>query len=56
LNARIMHRVQRGGRAYLSNAIIGGRYGLRACITNFRTTSRDIHATLDIVREAAHSL
>ncbi len=56
LNARIMHRVQRGGRAYLSNAIIGGRYGLRACITNFRTTSRDIRATLDIVREAAHTL
>jgi glutamate/tyrosine decarboxylase-like PLP-dependent enzyme len=53
LNARIMHRVQRGGRAYLSNALLRGRYGLRACITNFRTTSRDIRATLDIVREAA---
>jgi aromatic-L-amino-acid decarboxylase len=56
LNARVMHKVQRGGRAYLSNAVIGGRYSLRACITNFRTTSRDIRATLDIVREAAHSL
>ncbi|HEY0377326.1 MAG TPA: aminotransferase class I/II-fold pyridoxal phosphate-dependent enzyme [Pyrinomonadaceae bacterium] len=56
LNARVMHRVQRGGRAYLSNAVIGGRYSLRACITNFRTTSRDIRATLDIIREAAHTL
>ena len=53
LNARIMHRVQRGGRAYLSNATIEGRYSLRACITNFRTTSEDIQATLSILREAA---
>jgi aromatic-L-amino-acid decarboxylase len=53
LNARIMHRVQRGGRAYLSNATLGGRYALRACITNFRTTREDIEETLRIVRAAA---
>ncbi|HKC63395.1 MAG TPA: aspartate aminotransferase family protein [Pyrinomonadaceae bacterium] len=53
LNARIMHRVQRAGRAYISNATLRGRYGLRACITNFRTTSEDIIETLNIVREAA---
>lgn len=53
LNARIMRRVQRGGRAYLSNATTWGRYGLRACITNFRTTSEDIQETLRIVRAAA---
>jgi aromatic-L-amino-acid decarboxylase len=57
LNARIMHRVQRGGRAYLSNATLRrGRYALRACITNFRTTSEDIIKTLEIVREAAKEL
>jgi glutamate/tyrosine decarboxylase-like PLP-dependent enzyme len=54
LNARIMHRVQRGGRAYLSNATLQhGTYALRACITNFRTRREDIDQTLDIVREAA---
>jgi aromatic-L-amino-acid decarboxylase len=56
LNARIMHRVQRGGRAYLSNATLGGRYGLRACITNFRTTSNDLKETLDTLREAAQGI
>jgi glutamate/tyrosine decarboxylase-like PLP-dependent enzyme len=56
LNARIMRRVQRGGRAYLSNATIGERYALRACITNFRTTSEDIEETLRIVREAGREL
>jgi aromatic-L-amino-acid decarboxylase len=56
LNARIMHSVQRGGQAYLSNATIRGRYALRACITNFRTTSEDIRETLRIVRAAAQDL
>ena len=56
LNARIMHSVQRGGLAYLSNATLNGRYALRACITNFRTTSDDIRKTLDIVRDAASGL
>jgi glutamate/tyrosine decarboxylase-like PLP-dependent enzyme len=56
LNARIMHRVQRGGRAYLSNVTLRGVYGLRACIVNFRTTREDINRTLDIVRDAAHDV
>ncbi len=57
LNARIMHAVQRGGRAYLSNATLrGGHYALRACITNFRTTRADIRQTLDIIRAAANAI
>ena len=55
LNSRAMHAVQRGGRAYLSNASIGDRFALRACITNFRTTRADIDATLEIVRDAART-
>jgi aromatic-L-amino-acid/L-tryptophan decarboxylase len=51
LNARIMHAIQRGGHAYLSNATLRGNYALRACITNFRTTRSDIDITLDLVRE-----
>jgi len=53
LNARVMQRVQRGGVAYVSNAILRGRFSLRASITNFRTTRRDIEITLDAVRRAA---
>jgi glutamate/tyrosine decarboxylase-like PLP-dependent enzyme len=54
LNERIMRAVQHGGRAYVSNARLRGRFALRACIVNFRTTRRDIEATLEIIREAAH--
>jgi aromatic-L-amino-acid decarboxylase len=56
LNARILHATQRGGRAYLSTATLRGRYSLRACITNFRTTRQDIDETLDAVREVARQL
>ena len=53
LNTDIMNAVQRGGRAYLSNASIRGTFALRACVTNFRTTRADIDETLEIIREAA---
>ncbi|MEP6920861.1 MAG: pyridoxal-dependent decarboxylase [bacterium] len=53
LNTRLMQLVQRGGQAYVSNANIRGRFALRACITNFRTTRADIDRTLEIIREAA---
>jgi glutamate/tyrosine decarboxylase-like PLP-dependent enzyme len=53
LNERILSIVQKGGRAYVSNATVSGRFVLRACITNFRTTKADIDETVEVVREAA---
>ena len=53
LNARIMHSVQRGGRAYFSNASVRGRFALRVCITNFRTTRADIDQMVQVIRDAA---
>ncbi len=52
LNARVMQRVQRGGAAYVSNAVLRGRFSLRASITNFRTTRRDLELTLEAVARA----
>ena len=56
LNEKIMELVQKGGRAYLSNATVNGKFALRACITNFRTTKADIDETIAAVREAAEDL
>ena len=53
LNEQIMERVQKGGRAYLSNATVNGHFALRACITNFRTTKNDIDETVAAIRDAA---
>ena len=56
LNERVMGLVQKGGRAYVSNATVNGRFALRACITNFRTTKADIEETVDAIREAGREL
>jgi aromatic-L-amino-acid/L-tryptophan decarboxylase len=55
-NEQIMYRVQRGGEAYLSNAVLRGKFSLRACIINFRTTRRDIDLTLQTVRDVARQI
>jgi hypothetical protein len=36
--------VETGGEAFLSNAIVDGKYLLRMCIVNFRTSVEDIEA------------
>jgi glutamate/tyrosine decarboxylase-like PLP-dependent enzyme len=53
LNERVLIRLQRGGRSYLSNAQIGGKFALRGCVLNYRTTSSDMDALLADVRDAA---
>ena len=49
LNRALLDRLQRGGEAFVSNAVVGGRYLLRACIVNFHTTRADVEAVPDIV-------
>lgn len=53
LNTRVMLAVQRGGYAYVSNATVKGKFALRACVTNFRTTRVHIDETLEVIRDAA---
>jgi glutamate/tyrosine decarboxylase-like PLP-dependent enzyme len=50
LNTKILTRLQEGGEAFVSNAIINGKYVLRACIVNFRTSKDDIEALPEIVK------
>ena len=49
LNSEILTRVQKGGKAFLSNAVIAGRTYLRACITNFRTTEAEVRALPELI-------
>ncbi len=49
LNTEILTRLQQGGEVYLSNAVVRGRFVLRSCIVNFRTTAEDIAAVPEIV-------
>jgi aromatic-L-amino-acid decarboxylase len=47
LNERLMIAIRRDGRAFPSNAELGGRYCLRACLVNHRTEADDIDALVD---------
>jgi len=52
-NKQLMVEVQRDGDAYLSNAMIHGRFALRACIVNYRTTMADADRLLETIRRVA---
>jgi aromatic-L-amino-acid decarboxylase len=49
LNRELLTRLQNSGEAYLSNALVHGKFALRACIVNFRTSASDIHALPPLV-------
>jgi glutamate/tyrosine decarboxylase-like PLP-dependent enzyme len=44
LNRELLTRLQNSGEVYVSNAVIDGKFALRACIVNFRTSIGDIEA------------
>jgi glutamate/tyrosine decarboxylase-like PLP-dependent enzyme len=56
LNRELLTRLQNSGEAYLSNAVIGGRFALRACIVNFRTSLADIAALPPLVLRIGNAL
>jgi glutamate/tyrosine decarboxylase-like PLP-dependent enzyme len=49
LNRALLDRLQREGKIFVSNAVVGGRYVLRACVVNFHTTQADVDAVPEIV-------
>ena len=44
MNRDLLARVEKSGEAFLSNAVVDGKFALRACIVNFRTSDEDIQA------------
>jgi aromatic-L-amino-acid decarboxylase len=56
LNERLMTDIQLDGRVFCSNAVLDGRFVLRACIVNFRTEAEDVDAVLDVAIELGGNL
>lgn len=48
LNTQLLEHIQRSGEAFVSNAVLGGRYVLRACIVNFHTRLADVEAVPEL--------
>jgi len=55
-NAAVLRRVIERGRVYLSNATLKGRFALRACFVNHRTTDRDVAEIVPEVLQAAREV
>jgi glutamate/tyrosine decarboxylase-like PLP-dependent enzyme len=56
LNERVMTAIHDDGRVFCSNAVIDGRFGLRVCITNFRTEAEDVERVLAVAAELARTV
>jgi aromatic-L-amino-acid/L-tryptophan decarboxylase len=56
LNEALLARIQGSGEAFVSNAVVGGRYLLRACIVNFHTGVDDVDALPEIVVRSGRKL
>ena len=49
LNETLLNDLQQGGKVFLSNAVVMGKYCLRGCIVNFRTSKKDIEEIIEII-------
>src|SRR5438552_10845219 len=56
MNEHLLVELQRDGSSYLSNALIHGRFALRGCVMNYRTTSHDMEILLNDLRRVARRL
>jgi aromatic-L-amino-acid decarboxylase len=55
-NPELLKRIVKRGRIYLSNALLRGKFSLRACIVNHRTTDSDIDSVVPEVLAAASEI
>ena len=55
-NVRLAAAMQADGRTFIASASIDGRIWLRACLVNFRTTSADIRALVQVAEELGRTL
>jgi aromatic-L-amino-acid/L-tryptophan decarboxylase len=56
LNEALLARLKKGGQVFVTNAVLDGRFLLRACIVNFRTTEADVAAIPGIVAAAGREV
>jgi glutamate/tyrosine decarboxylase-like PLP-dependent enzyme len=55
-NERLLVALQQDGSSYLSNTTLGGRFALRGCVLNYRTTLRDMEILINDLRRVGKSL
>jgi hypothetical protein len=52
----VLDAIQAKGDVFLTGTELAGRFVLRACIVNFRTTDADVRTLVHAVRDAGQAL
>ena len=56
MNRAILERLQLSGEAFITSTELGGRFVLRACIVNYRSTREDVDRMLEATRAIGREL
>ena len=48
--------IERSGQAFVSSAVVNGRFLLRACVVNFHTSLNDIDALVSLISRLGKSI
>ncbi|MCC6586755.1 MAG: aspartate aminotransferase family protein [Bryobacterales bacterium] len=49
LNQKLQAEIEASGEAFFSNAVVDGKYALRMCVVNFRTSVEDVEVLPELV-------
>ena len=55
-NRRLLDRIHRDGRLFISGTSLGDEFFLRACIVNFRSTLDDARMAIETVVELGEAM
>jgi aromatic-L-amino-acid decarboxylase len=56
LNEQLVNTLQQEGKVFLSNAVVRGKYCLRGCIVNFRTSKKNIEEIIQLIVTAGRQI
>ena len=55
-NRRLLDRTHRDGRMFISGTVLDGKFALRGCVTNYRSTLEDAKICVDVIVELGTEL
>jgi glutamate/tyrosine decarboxylase-like PLP-dependent enzyme len=55
-NRTLLDRTHRDGRMFISGTTLDGKFALRGCVTNFRSTMADAQVCIDTIVELGERL
>jgi len=55
-NQRLLEKIVKSKKLFLSSTLLNGEFVIRVCILSFRTHQAEVEEALEIIKHAAHQL